>query len=217
MIQDGGPNNPFRRQARLLQYSISNPNKPTLEKEYVVTLPLYTDPTSKKTPRKVAGQSEIHYLTPTQFLILSRDSGFGRGQDNSQSLYRHIDIFDISSATNIASPSNDDVANGSIASSTGVLEPGVTAATYCSFLDFNVNGELGKFGLHNGGGQDAGLLNEKWESIAVVPVDGKKGRDGEYFVFSVSDNDFITQDGESRCVFLGCCYNTLLPLCVLNF
>ena len=31
-----------------------------------------------------------------------------------------------------------------------------------------------------------------------MPVDGKKGRDGEYFVFSVSDNDFITQDGKSR-------------------
>ncbi|KAI4238455.1 MAG: hypothetical protein LQ349_001086 [Xanthoria aureola] len=195
LIQDGGPNNPFRRQARLLQYSIRNPNRPALEKEYVVTLPLYTDPTSKKTPRKVAGQSEIHYLTPTQFLIISRDSGFGRGQDNSQSQYRHIDIFDISAATNVASPANDNVANGSIASSTGVLEPGVTAATYCSFLDFNVNSELGKFGLHNGGGQDAGLLNEKWESLAVVPVDGKKGSDGEFFVFSVSDNDFITQDG----------------------
>ena len=59
-----------------------------------------------------------------------------------------------------------------------------------------MNSELGKFGLHNGGGQDAGLLNEKWESLAVVPVDGKKGSDGEFFVFSVSDNDFITQDGE---------------------
>ncbi|KAL8849779.1 MAG: hypothetical protein Q9221_005262 [Calogaya cf. arnoldii] len=195
LIQDGGPDNPFRRQARLLQYSIQNLNKPKLEKEYVVTLPLYTDPTSKRTPRKVAGQSEIHYLTPTQFLILSRDSGFGRGTENSESQYRHIDIFDISTATNIASPSNDDVPDGSIASDTGELEPGVTAATYCSFLDFNVNSELGKFGLHNGGEQDAGLLNEKWESIAVVPVDGKKGKDGEFFVFSVSDNDFITQDG----------------------
>ncbi|KAL8840258.1 MAG: hypothetical protein Q9176_003950 [Flavoplaca citrina] len=195
LIQDGGPDNPFRRQARLLQYSIQNSNKPILEKEYVVTLPVYTDPTSKNTPRKVAAQSEIHYLTPTQFLILSRDSGFGRGQDKSESQYRHIDIFDISSATNIASPDFNNAPDGSIASSEGVLDAGITAATYCSFLDFNVNSELAKFGLRNGGSQDAGLLNEKWESIALVPVDGKKGRDGEFFVFSVSDNDFITQDG----------------------
>ncbi|KAL8731101.1 MAG: hypothetical protein Q9166_003629 [cf. Caloplaca sp. 2 TL-2023] len=196
LINDGGPSNPFRRQARLLVYDISNANKPEYQNEYVVTLPLYTDPTSKNNPTKVAGQSAIHYLGNNQFLILSRDSGFGRGQDSSTSVYRHIDIFDISSATNIKSSLND-ARNGSIASRTGVLKQGVNATEYCSFLDFNVNSELGKFGLHNGGAQDAGLLNEKWESIAVVPVDGKKGKDGEWFVFSVSDNDFITQDGES--------------------
>ena len=67
------------------------------------------------------------------------------------------------------------------------------AATYCSFLDFNVNSQLERFGVHNGGAQDTGLLNEKWESIATVPVND--GKDGEYFVFSLSDNDFITQNG----------------------
>ncbi|KAL8673186.1 MAG: hypothetical protein Q9168_002378 [Polycauliona sp. 1 TL-2023] len=201
LIQDGGPNQPFRRQARFLQYSISPSNAPNnkekvqLEKEFVVSLPFYTDPTSKKTPQKVAGQSEIHYLTPTQFLILSRDSGSGRGQSSTTSQYRHLDIFDTSSATDISSPAYNSLANSSIASSKGELAPGITAAEYCPFLDFNVNSQLARFGVHNGGVQDKGLLNEKWESIAVVPVDGKKGDDGEFFVFSVSDNDFVTQDG----------------------
>ena len=86
--------------------------------------------------------------------------------------------------------------NGSIASDTGVLNPGVTAAKYCTFLDYNVNVQLGRFGLHNGGPQDQYLLNEKWESLAMVPVDGEEGRDGEWFLFSMSDNDFITQNGE---------------------
>ncbi|KAL8676087.1 MAG: hypothetical protein Q9186_007363, partial [Xanthomendoza sp. 1 TL-2023] len=193
LVNDGGPDNPNRRQARLLQYDISNGRKPIYEKEYVVTLPLYTDPTSKKKATKVAGQSEIHYIGNNQFLILSRDSGAGAGQDSTTSVYRQIDIFDISGATDIKSLAND-ATNGSIASATGVLKPGITAATYCPFLDFNVNSELNKFGLHNGGAQDKGLLDEKWESIAVVPVDGKNGKDGEYFVFSISDNDFITQD-----------------------
>ena len=67
-------------------------------------------------------------------------------------------------------------------------------AKYCSFLDFNVNSQLGRFGLHNGGAQDQFLLNEKWESLAMVPVNPGK-EDGEYFLFSFSDNDFITQDG----------------------
>ncbi|KAL8699977.1 MAG: hypothetical protein Q9201_005701 [Fulgogasparrea decipioides] len=195
LINDGGPNNPNRKQARLLEYDISNPKRPEYKHEYIVTLPLYTDPTAKKSKQtKVAAQSEIHSLGNDQFFILSRDSGAGRGQDSSTSQYRHIDVFDISSATDIKSRAND-ATNGSIASPTGVLRGGIEAATYCSFLDFNVNSELKKFGLHNGGAQDAGLLNEKWESISVVPVDGKKGKDGEYFVFSLSDNDFITQNG----------------------
>ncbi|KAL9099303.1 MAG: hypothetical protein Q9187_009517, partial [Circinaria calcarea] len=164
--QEGGPSNPYRLNARLLEYDISGPILRYV-KEYVVTLPLFA---SSATRFRVAAQSEIHYLSPTQFLILSRDSGAGYGQTSSTSLYRHADIFDISApATNIKSATND-AANGSIASSTGVLTPGVTAATYCSFLDFNVNSQLGRFGLHNGGEQDRFLLNEKWESLATAPV-----------------------------------------------
>ena len=195
--QEGGPSNPNRLQARLLEYDISK-NTPVYKAEYVVTLPLWTDPTAKAGKAiKVAGQSEIHSLGNGQFLVLARDSGSGHGQSSSLSIYRHADIFDISSssgATNIMSAKND-ATNGSIASSTGVLNAGIKAATYCTFLDFNVNAQLGRFGLHNGGAQNAGLLNEKWESLAMVPVDGKKGKDGEWFLFSLSDNDFITQDG----------------------
>ena len=77
-----------------------------------------------------------------------------------------------------------------------MLHAGITPAQYCSFLDYNVNGELGKFGLFNGGSDNnaTGLLNEKWESLAVVPVN-PLSNDGEYFLISMSDNDFITQDG----------------------
>lgn len=199
LVQEGGPDNPNRLQARLLEYDISNPSKPKYKAEYVVTLPLYTDPTAKPSKAtKVAGQSDIHSLGDGQFLILSRDSGAGHGQDSSTSVYRHADVFDISDstgATNIKSDKNDDT-RGSIASDTGILNAGIKAAEYCPFLDFNVNSQLGKFGLHNGGAQDAGLLNEKWESLALVPVDGKNGKDGEWFLFSFSDNDFITQNGK---------------------
>jgi hypothetical protein len=75
----------------------------------------------------------------------------------------------------------------------GVLNSDITAATVCPFLDFNLNSQLGRFGLHNGGDQDAALLNEKWESIALLPV--SEGSD-EYYLFSASDDDFITQDGK---------------------
>lgn len=193
--QEGGPSNPNRLQARLLQYDISG-SIPAYLAEYVVTLPLWTDLTESKKSKqtKVAGQSEIHTLGQNQYFILNRDSGSGHGQSSSLSVFRHIDIFDLSSATNIKS-STYDATTGSIASSTGVLKPGIIPASRCSFLDFNLNSELGKFSLHNGGAQDANLLNEKWESLALVPVDGLNGTDGKWFVFSMSDNDFITQNG----------------------
>ncbi len=156
-------------------------------------LTLSGQPSSSSNPR-TAAQSEIFYIQNGQFFVLARDSGAGYGQDNSQSLYRQIDVFDIKPATDIKSPAND-AATGAIASKDGVLKPGITPATYCPFLDFNVNSQLGRFGLRNGGPQEPGLLNEKWESIAIAPVDGKDGDDDEWFLISLSDNDFITQDG----------------------
>lgn len=49
--------------------------------------------------------------------------------------------------------------------------------------------------MRNGGADDEKCLNEKWESIAMMPVDGKDGDDDEWWVLSMSDNDFVTQDG----------------------
>lgn len=190
LVQEGGTSNPERKQARFLEYDISG-EMPVYKNEWVVTLPLY------KNDKKVAAQSEIHYISDTQFLVLARDSSAGRGQGNdTESLYRHADVFDISNATSIKSSKND-AATGSIASSKGKLHSGITAAEYCSFLDFNVNSQLGRFGLHNGGEQNTSLLNEKWESLALVPVDPEQesSKRTEYYLFSLSDNDFITQDG----------------------
>lgn len=209
--QDSGSKNPSTANSRFLVYDISassSSHPPRLEAEYVIHLPntLPSTPSSR-----IARQSEIHYISPTQFLVLARDSGAGRGQGTSTtSIYRHVDVFDISSATNFAGSFYDDT-TGSIAPGGSLLE-NVTAAEYCSWLDFNVNSQLERFGVRNGGEQSEGLLNEKWESLAVVPVlkettteatkettakrtTGQDDNEGEFFVLSFSDNDFITQDG----------------------
>ncbi|KAL1844438.1 hypothetical protein VTK73DRAFT_2551 [Phialemonium thermophilum] len=125
-------------------------------------------------------------------MFLPRDSSAGHGQDDPLSRYRHVDVFDIAGATDVHGRKYD-VFNASIASDDGVVHDGIKPVTFCSWLDFNVNSELGKFGLHNGGEQDAGLLNEKWEGLALAPVGGHNP--DEYFLFASSDNDFITQDG----------------------
>ncbi|KAI1099226.1 esterase-like activity of phytase-domain-containing protein [Jackrogersella minutella] len=195
-VQDGGLEKQTQRYTRFLKYDISNRLSPVYTGEWVVPLPLYNDPTAKasKNP-KAAAQSEVHALENGQFFILSRDSDAGHGTDNSLSVYRQIDVFDISDATDITAAGGYDCVGCNVAkSSSGELKEKITAAKYCSFLDFNVNTQLNRFGVHNGGDQDQYLLNEKWESIGIVPVD-PDNVNGEYYVFSLSDNDFITQNG----------------------
>ncbi|KAJ9244380.1 hypothetical protein DTO169E5_1598 [Paecilomyces variotii] len=185
--QDGGEKKKTRRYARLAVYDLTG-SKPLYSAEYVVPLPFYNNGI------KVAAQSEIHYISDTQFLILARDSNSGHGQSSSESVYRHVDVFDISNATNIKSAVNDGF-NSTIAPA-GTLTRGIIPAQYCSWLDFNVNSQLNRFGVHNGGAQDSYLLNEKWESLALLPVDlDGENEENEYFLFSFSDNDFVTQNG----------------------
>ncbi|KAF1837088.1 hypothetical protein BDW02DRAFT_492295 [Decorospora gaudefroyi] len=186
-IQDGGSKSKNRRNTRLLKYRIKA-DETTLEAEYAVQLPMLSS-------GKVAGQSEIHYISDTHFLVLARDSNAGRGQDSTESIYRNVDVIDISDATNIAG--KVDAIGGQVASTTGVLNSDIVPATYCPWLSFNNNDQLSRFGLHNGGAQDDGLLNEKWESLALSPVDkhDKIGGGDGYYLFSFSDNDFVTQNG----------------------
>ncbi|OTA90465.1 hypothetical protein M434DRAFT_397999 [Hypoxylon sp. CO27-5] len=195
-VQEGGLDKQTQRNVRLLKYNISNRVSPVYVGEWVVPLPLYDDPTAKKSKNpKVAAQSEILALENGQFFVLSRDSGAGHGTDNSQSVYRQIDIFDISDVTDIKAKGGYDCVGCNIAKSkSGDLKKNITPATYCSFLDFNVNTQLNRFGVHNGGDQDQYLLNEKWESLGMVPID-PSSPNGEFYIFSLSDNDFITQNG----------------------
>ncbi|KID93094.1 outer membrane autotransporter [Metarhizium guizhouense ARSEF 977] len=175
-VQDGGSSSTTRRYTRLLQYSTKDKQAVVYQGEYVVPLPTFKDASGKTA---VASQSDMHFVSDTQFFFLPRDSNNGGNVSSWESIYRHVDIFDISNATNVKGPAHD-AFNASIAS------------TVCPLVDFNVKAQLSRFGLHNGGSRDGGLLNEKWEGIALVPVEN----DGEeYFLFASSDNDFITQNG----------------------
>lgn len=144
--------------ARLVAYDVSDKLSPVYIAEYVVPLPFYDDYTAKasKNP-KVAAQSEVHALPNGQFFVLARDSGFGHGQDESLSVYRHIDVFDISAATDISGDAYD-CEDCAVADDEGDLDSDITPAAYCSFLDFNVNSQLERFGMHNGGDQNSTLL-----------------------------------------------------------
>jgi hypothetical protein len=210
--QDGGASSSKRRNTRLLKYRLwdaKDEGKVTYAAEFVVPLPTFLNADSAT---RVAAQSEIHYISDTQFLVLARDSGAGRGQKDPLSRYRHVDVFDIKKATNIKGSVYDDIQNGNVTAGgvenpSDVLVDGIIGATLCPFIDFNLNSELGKFKtetgdkIHNGAPVDLGLLNEKWEAIALLPVNPGKADEcdsnDEYYLIAVSDNDFITNDGKT--------------------
>ena len=68
------------------------------------------------------------------------------------------------------------------------------AAQAAPVLDINDNGQLARFGLHNGAPNDTNDLYEKWESLALAPAHDPSAPN-DYFLLIGSDNDFITQDG----------------------
>ncbi|KAF8515315.1 esterase-like activity of phytase-domain-containing protein [Hysterangium stoloniferum] len=188
-IQDGGSSKSTSRFTRFLVYDTSiELFPPLLLAEYVVPLP-------QKSNGNTNAQSEVHFLTDTQFLILARDAnGNGGGVGSEKSSFKDVDLFDISQATNIAHSKFDDPANPIAIN--GTLVPGITPALYQSFVDMIDPTQLARFGLHNGKPIDPTLINSKWESLALAPAEDPKFPE-DYFLFSVSDNDFITTDGIS--------------------
>ena len=176
-----------RRNARMLAYDITTPT-PALVGEYVVQLPQFSGVLT-------AAQSELHALNDHQFLVIARDSGAGHGLATAASVYRSVDLMDISGATNIANTPYDLPANP--VAPGGVLNASITPVAYQKFLDINDNSQLNRFGLHNGLPNDNNNLVEKWEGLAVLSAFDKQNPD-DYFLVVASDNDFITQDGHMQ-------------------
>lgn len=124
--QEGGSNAATRIHTRLLKYIIkggcpaghNHPFKqgvdpaPVLAGEWVVPLPTFKNANGNT---RIAAQSELKFISDTQFMFLPRDSSVGRGTADSLSRYRHVDVFDISTATNINTPTYN-AFNASIAS-----------------------------------------------------------------------------------------------------
>jgi len=185
-VQDTDPDKlkATRRYTRMVEYDIT-PAQPKLVHEYVVALPVYDD-------GAVAAQSELLAIDDHRFLLLCRDSGGGFVGKRDASQFRRVELLDIAGASDIAGTPRDAV-NGSVAPK-GVLDPSLTPARLSDFLDMNDNTQLARFGLHNGAPNDTHDLYEKWEGMALAPV-GDPAAPDDYFLFTASDNDFITQHG----------------------
>lgn len=193
-VQDGGSDKTTSRYARLLGYKLdlsnvvafiqSNPQpKPT--HEYVVELPR-----SKK--GNTRGASELHIIGDGHFLVLVRD-GNGFGDTDSDSVYKQAALVSIKKATDIAG-SKYDSASTPVAPN-GNLFSDVRPASVKDFVDLVDPKQLAKFGLHTGGDFNSNLIASKLESLALIST-GDRKNPHDYFLFVVSDNDFITRQGK---------------------
>jgi len=125
---------------------VANPAQPRLTGEYVVPLPTFKDAKGKNA---VAAQSELVALSDILFLLLCRDSNNGYGLEGDTSLYRRVELLDLSKATNIAGTAYD---GGTPVAPKGKLDPAVQPATLTSFIDLNDNTQLGRRRRHHAAG-----------------------------------------------------------------
>ncbi|KAG8743757.1 hypothetical protein FRC10_011477 [Ceratobasidium sp. 414] len=184
-IQDGGGDKDTNRYTRLFAWDVSTPGSSKLTGEWIVPLP-------QSSKGKSFAQSEVHYLSSTQFLVLSRD-GHGHGDDDEEakSDYKQADLFDISNATDIHGTKFDST---TAAAPDGKLDKSITPATYVPFVNYLNATQLARFGLHNDEPTDRTLIDAKWESLALAPVLDSTLPD-DYFLITMADNDFITLNG----------------------
>ncbi|KAF9464214.1 esterase-like activity of phytase-domain-containing protein [Collybia nuda] len=186
-IQDGGDKKSTSRFTRMIAYDISNPSvQPTLVGEWVIPLPLSSKGNTQ-------ASSELHFVSPGVFLTLARD-GDGRGGDDNNTKYKQADLFSIAGATDIHGTKFDNPANP--IATDGKLVSTITPATYVSFVNFVETMGLARFGLHNGSPNDETLIDAKWESLTLAPV-GDPAFPDDFFLFTASDNDFISTNGVS--------------------
>ncbi|KAF7325259.1 Phytase-like domain-containing protein [Mycena venus] len=155
---------------------------------------------------KVEATSEIHFVSEGVFLCLARD-GNGHGGSGDKIKYKHADLFSIANATDIHGTAFDSPSTP--VAPKGKLSKTITPATYVSFVDYADATQLARFGLHNGAllifiatQTTTPLLDAKWESLALAPV-GDSSAPDDFFLFTASDNDFLSTQGVS----LGVPYN----------
>ncbi|CAK5272723.1 unnamed protein product [Mycena citricolor] len=188
VLQSGTVQDGAGQVTRLFAYDLTNAAAGTipLVGEWVLLLPVISN-------GKVEATSEIHLVSDGVFLCLSRD-GNGHGGSGTKFKYKQADLFSIANATDIHGTRFDSpafpVAPG------GVLDPAITPVTYVGFVNYVNATDLARFGLHTGDPDDNTLPDSKWESLALAPVGDPLAPD-DYFLFTASDNDFLTTQGVS--------------------
>lgn len=183
---------------RLSVYDVSNNPTPTSPVgHYLVELPTLDRDGVGGSADRTAAQSEIVALSPTSFLVLSRDgNGNGSGDNNRPLVFKTVSYVNLAGATNLA---GTPYATSYAPAATGSAGPvaGITAAQVTPFVNLLNPSQLARFGIDMNVGAEgsanpvsANSLGEKWEALSIVPVLDPSAPD-DYFLLVGNDNDFL--------------------------
>ena len=157
------------RNTRILVFDVE-PGSPNFNRpvgEYIYQLTLNgNEARNRSTPI-----SEITALNDHQFLVIERDSR-GRGGDPGPILYKKVVLADLNGASNIINTGYDleKEAPGQISLPRTTLPTNLVAVTRTDLVDFANPAQLAKFGLNTQTNWDANTLSEKWEGLAILPL-----------------------------------------------
>lgn len=187
-MQDGGSGSSGRN-TRLLVFDV-DPASATFKQpiaEYVYVLTMNgSSQTNKNTPI-----SEILALNREQFLVLERDSGLGLGTGAGPSTYKRIVLASTAGASNILNTVYDleKGAPGQVSLPSASLPADIAPVQRFDLVDMIDPVQLARFGLNNSANQDANTLSEKWEGLALLPMNDAAAPD-DFLLLAMNDNDF---------------------------
>ncbi len=183
---------------RLMVYDVSQSATPTSTiGHYLVELPTFDRDGTGGSADRAAAQSELVALSPTTFLVLTRDGNGNGSADNTRPLvFKTVSLVTITGATNLAGTSYE---TGYTAAANGISGPtsGITAAQAVPFVNLLNPTQLARFGINTNVAAEnlanpisVNSLGEKWEGLTIVPVLDANAPD-DYFLMVGNDNDFL--------------------------
>ena len=190
IVQDGGLSKASQNN-RILVWDIESgsPMEGQPVAEYVYRLTLNGSATANNLQ---TGTSELLALNREQLLVTERDSN-GVGADAPTPVhYKRVVLVSLRGATNILNTGYDlDLkAPGQLSLPTNASPAGIEPVQRQDFVDLIDPNQLAKFGLNISTNWDTNTLSEKWESLALVPLDDPAAPN-DYLLLVCNDNDFL--------------------------
>lgn len=190
IVQDGGLSKASQNN-RILVWDVEPgsalENRPVAEYVYRMTL------SGSATANNIqTGASELCALNREELLVIERDgNGFGAAPPTPFS-YKRVVLVSLRGATNLINSGYDlDLgAPGALGLPANAVPANIAPVSREDFVDLLDPAQLGRFGLNLSTNWDNNTLSEKWESLALIPLN-EPASPHDFLLLTCNDNDFL--------------------------